>query len=142
MASQPQPVILIVDDDAALRDLLSKLMERLGIRTLTAADGAEGVATYMKNRADIDAILLDAIMPVMDGGEALLEMRKQGARQPVIAISGQPRHDIDRIFARATPDQVLHKPCTVEGILHVLARWDLVPRGKAGGVQPVAAAGG
>ena len=134
------PVILIVDDDAAIRDLLSKLMERLGIRTLTAADGAAGVAAFEANQSEIDAIMLDAVMPVMDGGEALYQLRRRGARQPVIAISGQPRTDIDRIFYRATPDQVLHKPCTVEGILHALARWGLVPPATSG--TALAAVGG
>jgi CheY-like chemotaxis protein len=130
MSTRRESVILIVDDDDAIRDLLSRLMCRLGIKTLTAANGAEGVIVYEAHANEIDAIMLDAVMPVMDGGEALYEIRRRGARQPAIAISGQQSCEIARIFSRERPDEVLAKPCTIDDLLRTLSKWNLVPKAQ------------
>jgi CheY-like chemotaxis protein len=126
MANRRQPVILVIDDDAAIRDLLSRIMQRLGIATITASNGAEAIALYNVFGSLIDAITVDAVMPIMDGGEALYELRRRGAQQPAIAISGQPQAEIDRIFARAQPNDVIMKPCSIPALIDVLSRWGLV----------------
>src|SRR5208337_1587619 len=63
--------LLFVDDEESLRTLGSRVFERLGFKVLTAADGREAVEIYRKNVHDIDLVVLDLIMPRMDGAEAL-----------------------------------------------------------------------
>ena len=66
--------ILIVDDEPMLLNALVDKFTREGFTTMTAKDGREGLASALKNHPDL--ILLDIIMPVMDGMAVLEELRK------------------------------------------------------------------
>ena len=69
--------VLVADDNATNRKLLSVLMARLGIHCIFAQDGAEAVAIWRQN--EFDLVLLDISMPVMDGLEALCQMQQEAA---------------------------------------------------------------
>jgi len=79
--------ILIVDDTESSRDLLSKLLIKQGYRTVCAHDGLEALAAVEEHRPDL--ILLDIMMPVMDGVEFLRTLRQDPQRTelPVIAVT-------------------------------------------------------
>ena len=82
-----QPWILVVDDDAVSRTMLTRLLEQDGYRVDTAADGRRGLEML---RADpFDVVLLDVVMPEMDGHEVLAELKGDRALQhlPVIMIT-------------------------------------------------------
>jgi putative two-component system response regulator len=81
--------ILIVDDEAAIVGLLTKLSIKQGYRTLMASNGHEGVEIALKNLPDL--ILMDVIMPEMNGFEAteILKKNKNTAHIPIIMITGQ-----------------------------------------------------
>lgn len=66
--------ILIVEDDSMLRKVLSNRIAEEGYEALEAEDGKEGLETALKKHPDL--ILLDLMMPVMDGAEMLQELRK------------------------------------------------------------------
>ena len=76
--------ILIVDDDAALRDGLAETVTDLGHAALTAASGREAIGMVS---AEIDAILLDLRMPGIDGIETLRRLRADGDAPPVIVLT-------------------------------------------------------
>jgi DNA-binding response OmpR family regulator len=84
--------ILIVEDEKILSDLLERKLQEKGYETSLAANGEEGLAKMREEK--IDLVLLDIVMPKMDGFEVLEEMRKDRElkRIPVIIISnsGQP----------------------------------------------------
>jgi class 3 adenylate cyclase len=82
-----QPTVLVVDDDASNRDLLSRRVERLGYRTIQAENGREALVAMMAG--GIDLVLLDIMMPVMDGYGVLERRREDAALRdiPVIMIS-------------------------------------------------------
>jgi two-component system sensor histidine kinase/response regulator len=90
MAEGPQaekkwPVVLVVDDDSDARDVLRVELQVEGFTLLTAANGAEGVATATGLRPDV--ILMDLVMPVMDGIEATQKLTSdQGTRHIPIVI--------------------------------------------------------
>lgn len=73
--------VLVADDNATNRKLLSILMARLGISCVVARDGAEAVALW--RQGEFDAVLLDISMPVMDGLEALCQMQQEAAASGV-----------------------------------------------------------
>jgi diguanylate cyclase (GGDEF)-like protein len=82
------PLILVVDDDPGTRMLARASLKKAGYDTVEAADGGDGVAAWERFRPDL--ILMDAMMPGMDGFAAIREVRKcpGGDRVPVLMMTG------------------------------------------------------
>lgn len=85
--SGKRATVLIVDDNAANRDLLERLLQRDGFWVVKAADGKEGLQRM--NEGPIDVVLLDILMPVMDGYETLERLKRDGELRhvPVIMLT-------------------------------------------------------
>ena len=79
--------ILVVEDDAPTRSALCEYLGLAGYRVRTAASGAEGLAA-LQARSDVDAVLLDLVMPDMDGFELLRRYRELDGRAAVVVLSG------------------------------------------------------
>jgi two-component system response regulator AtoC len=79
--------ILVVEDDAATRSGLCEYLAAAGYRVRTAASGAEGLAALQASN-DVDAVLLDLVMPDMDGFELLRRHREAQGRAAVVVLSG------------------------------------------------------
>jgi CheY-like chemotaxis protein len=84
--SAAEPCVLVVEDDPTIRDLYSALLSDEGYRVETAIDGKDGLAHLT---CSPDIILLDLLMPLMDGREFLRRLRKRAAQKltPVLVIS-------------------------------------------------------
>jgi CheY-like chemotaxis protein len=80
--------ILVADDDALLRDLTEKTLGMFGYTVITAVDGSDAVARFKEHKERIDLVILDIIMPKMNGQEAFDEMRKINPAVKAIFISG------------------------------------------------------
>ena len=79
--------VMIVDDDASHRRLFQLYLEQRGATTLMAAHGEEALELMEDHRVDL--VLVDIQMPVMDGIETAVQLRRRGFRKPVIGISAQ-----------------------------------------------------
>ena len=77
--------ILIVDDELRMRKLIKDFLIKEGCKTLEASDGEEAIEIFKENINKIDLILLDVMMPKIDGGTVLREIRKD-SKVPVILI--------------------------------------------------------
>lgn len=79
--------ILIVEDDVDLREILSEKLKLSGLETIEAADGAEGLAKALEIHPDL--VILDIIMPKMDGLAVLRKIREDswGAQVPVVILT-------------------------------------------------------
>src|SRR4051812_12072049 len=89
-----QATVLVVEDEPAVRALLSLILETRDYRVVTATDGAEALARIQTDRPD--AILLDMMLPTLDGWAVIetLDRTAQAGRIPIIAMSaGQFRVD-------------------------------------------------
>ena len=88
--TKERSTILIVDDSEMNREMLSEIL-RDDYNTLEAADGAEAVAVLKEHEHDIDLVLLDIVMPGMDGFEVLSIMNRYNWIEyiPVIMISSE-----------------------------------------------------
>lgn len=86
LSSQPRPLLLLVDDDAQIRQLLSDVGVREGFEVLEAADGA--AALDMLQRRHMDLVLLDLHMPRVNGLEVLRGVRASGSSSQVALMSG------------------------------------------------------
>lgn len=80
------PLVLIVEDEAMIRDIIVHVLQRVGYRVLTATDGRRAVQSL--NIPGIKLIITDLCMPNMDGVELVMELRKHAREIPIIAISG------------------------------------------------------
>ena len=81
--------ILVIDDDAQIREVLKQSLERVGYETLVAADGK--AALKLNHATPVDLIITDIIMPEMEGLETIMEFRRCFPSVRVIAISGGGR---------------------------------------------------
>jgi DNA-binding response OmpR family regulator len=92
MTGKVEPAtILVVDDDANSRDIAARLVELEGFRT-KRADGGEECLRMVKTEA-IDLILLDVMMPGMDGFEVCAALRQAGVKIPIILLTA--KDDVD-----------------------------------------------
>lgn len=117
--------VLVVDDEAGIRMIAQRTLERGGYRVLLAADGAEAVAVFGVHHQTLAAVLLDMTMPVLAGVPAIQAMARINPRVPIVAMSGIIANEE---AARAASEQVkvfLPKPFTTKTLLaalnHVLA---------------------
>lgn len=103
----PSPLVLIVDDDRSMRMLLALAMEEEGYQTLEAKDGEQGLEEFQRGRPDM--ILLDAVMPGMDGIECCRQVRTMpgGDRVPILIVTVlDDRDSVDRAFEAGATDYI------------------------------------
>jgi CheY-like chemotaxis protein len=81
-------LVLIVDDEAEIRDTTALILETNGYRVLCANDGQEAVAHYAERQGEIAAVITDIMMPNMDGEAAIRELLKLNPLVKIIAVSG------------------------------------------------------
>lgn len=119
-------LILLVDDERLILDTVKTTLERHGYRVVTAGDGEEALAVYDRHQGKIGAVLLDMMMPGMDGPETLVALRSRDSELPVIASSGVPSSKWSAKQPGAQPQTFLAKPYNDEqlltaltGVLHV-----------------------
>ena len=91
--------ILIIDDDAQLNLMLKSALELKGYSVDTACNGKKAKSLYQKNTYDI--IITDIIMPEGDGFEVILDLRRMGLSDRIIAISGGGRTSAEDYLATA-----------------------------------------
>ncbi|RMG01864.1 MAG: response regulator, partial [Nitrospirae bacterium] len=80
--------VLVIDDEEHLRELVKDYLEPLGYQVLTASDGREGVRVFSQRREDIDLVILDMIMPGMNGAEVFQQIRSLKEDAKVLICSG------------------------------------------------------
>ena len=81
-----QPTVMVVEDNAALLELLRRTLDRAGFTVVIAANGQEAVSRFMENSVDI--VVTDAMMPGIDGFELIRILTKMAPGLPIAAISG------------------------------------------------------
>jgi len=118
--------VLVVDDEKALRDFVRRNLEIRGYQVLSAANGLEGLALFQNN--SVDLVVLDLMMPHMDGLEMVRRIREQSL-VPVIILSALGEEE-DKVRAlNMGADDYLTKPFGVDELLSRIqavlrrARW-------------------
>ena len=107
--------ILVVDDEPAVRDAIERALSLEGYDIVTAADGAQAIALHDERRPD--AIVLDVLMPRVDGIEACRRLRASGAQTPILMLTARDQVT-DRVAGLdAGADDYLVKPFALEELL-------------------------
>jgi PAS domain S-box-containing protein len=102
--------ILLADDEAMVRTLAARILERAGHRVITASDGAEALAAFSARVADIHLVILDAIMPNMNGPEVFQQIRALAPDLPVLFCSGYSQKNMPQAFVPDAAVKMLAKP--------------------------------
>ena len=117
------PVILVIEDDPAIRQGVVDVLEYAGYQTLEAGDGRSGMDLAL--RAEYRLLLLDLVMPGFSGFEILAELKRRRPGQPVIILSARGEED-DRVRGlTGGADDYVVKPFSMK---ELLARVDAVLR--------------
>ncbi len=111
--------VLVVDDDEDVRSTAKELLELLGFKTLTAADGLEAVEIYRADPDRIWCVLLDATMPRLSGEATFQELVRIRGNVRVVLSSGYSKDDILARFAGHSLSGFLQKPYTLAHLVAV-----------------------
>jgi CheY-like chemotaxis protein len=116
--------VLLVDDDARNIFALSSVLERRGMEVLTATTGNEAIAV-LNSREDVAIVLMDIMMPGMDGYETIHEIRAKPAfrRLPILALTAKAMKGDREKCLEAGASDYLAKPVNVEQLLSALRMW-------------------
>ena len=122
-------LILVVDDEASIRQLYRAVLLQLGFEVVVAEDGVDGLAQVERHRARLRAIVTDVLMPNMDGPTFIRTLGERGVTIPVATASGRiedrQAEELDRLDVTAR----LGKPFTQRKLMAVLDQ--LLVRGAA-----------
>ncbi len=112
--------ILLVDDEDVVLETGKEMLEYLGFKVLTATDGREGLEVFKRQRAEIDAVILDLTMPHMDGHETFREMRRLQPDARVFLSSGYNEHEINERFSGQGLVGFIQKPYQLKTVAAML----------------------
>ena len=116
--------VLLVDDDARNIFALSSVLERRGMRVLTATTGREAIQ-LVNSTPDLAIVLMDIMMPEMDGYQTMTEIRNDGRfrRLPIIALTAKAMKGDREKCLDAGASDYLAKPVNTEQLLSALRMW-------------------
>jgi CheY-like chemotaxis protein len=113
----PAPVILLVDDDARIRDTAAEMLSGAGYAIMEAASGGEALAILASGRT-ITMLITDQRMPGMTGAELIALVRDQAPTLPILLVTG----DIGKSDGLGTDIALLEKPFREAGLLAAVSK--------------------
>jgi len=121
-----EETILIIDDQPTVRDVLARMLEKMGYNVLAAGTGREGVDIYSAGKDEIDLVLLDMIIPDMPGGQVFSRLREMNPDVKVLLSSGFTKTEAAAEAQRRGALGFLEKPYAMpelsEAVRHALDR--------------------
>ncbi|MEN9360038.1 MAG: hypothetical protein RL095_1573 [Verrucomicrobiota bacterium] len=121
--------ILIADDNAVNQKILVRILERLGHQTCVCNDGAEAVLAC--EASEFDLILMDCMMPNLDGLQATRVLRERGSKLRIVAITANAIKGERENCLKAGMDEYLTKPVNFAELTRILNQCRLAPREDA-----------
>jgi two-component system, cell cycle sensor histidine kinase and response regulator CckA len=117
-----------VDDEQMIRDSGKRMLESLGCRVLVAEEGSRALEIYTQRRGEIDLVILDLVMPGMDGSETFTHLRELDPEARVWLCSGYSQLEhADALLGRGALG-FLQKPFDLEELSAAIAAGTLTPQ--------------
>ena len=113
----PKGVVLVVDDEPAVRALACEVFGRFTVQCLTAVDGYDAVRQFEAHASEINAVLLDLTMPGLDGSEVLARLRQMKSDVKVVLSSGFDANDASSRLGGNRPSGFLRKPYSLAELI-------------------------
>ena len=119
--------VLVVEDEEGVREVVGRMVERLGFEVLTAGDGLAALEVVDRHAGSLAAVLLDLSMPRMGGHETLRHLRERRPDLPVIVMSGYTEEELATKLLDGPTGAAgfLQKPFLPEDLTHVLRHLSL-----------------
>lgn len=111
-------LILVVDDEAKIRDITKTALENYNYKVLIASDGIAAISMYAQNVSDIRVVLLDMMMPTLDGMTTIQTLKKINPSVKIIASSGLQENQL--IAESLGIHKFLQKPYTMKQLLQII----------------------
>jgi DNA-binding NtrC family response regulator len=111
------PVVLVVDDEEAIREAVRDILELVEIQSILAANGREAIDLFVQHRSHIKAVLLDLRMPVMSGTETYERLRELDQEVRIILSSGYDEKMSTLNFDADPSLKFLRKPYALDALL-------------------------
>jgi PAS domain S-box-containing protein len=108
--------VLIVEDEAPVRTIMAEVLKSFGFTVHDAANGTEGIALFRAEPAKFDLVLLDLLMPGVNGEQTLAALRALRREVPVLMMSGYAEGDLLRRLGGAGPLAFIGKPFTRDAL--------------------------
>ena len=112
-----RPFILVVEDQAALRHLIVRMLKCGGFDTVDAGAASDGLSLVRQRRGVIDLAIIDMVMPGMSGLDLATDFDREFPDLKILYISGYVDSIAANVLSRQSPDRVLLKPFTEEQLL-------------------------
>lgn len=112
--------VMVAEDEYSIREVTASTLEAYGYKVLSANNGADAVALYAQNKDKINVILMDLMMPVMDGHASIRAIRKINPGIKIIAVSGLAEKNKLAKIADTRVQAFLPKPYTAERLLKTI----------------------
>ena len=115
-------LILVVDDEAGICEIIKTTLETYNFRVITAKDGIDALAIYVQRKKEINIVLIDIMMPLMDGETTIRSLQQINPQVKVIAMSGLLSHESLAEANGSIFQAFLAKPFSASELLDALAR--------------------
>lgn len=112
--------LLLADDEAAVRKIAAKLLEKAGFTVHTAEDGASALHLFQQQPDTYRAVILDLTMPRMDGATAIKAIRKISSHTPLLVMSGYSESDTVKLACASPFNAFIQKPFGPDEFLSTL----------------------
>jgi two-component system, cell cycle sensor histidine kinase and response regulator CckA len=113
-------LILVVDDEAAIRSIAANTLEMFGYQVLTAGDGAQAVVVCAQHREKLRLMITDMSMPVMDGPAAVQAVRSIAPDVKFIVTSGMDSDSRSKVATQGGAHAYMHKPYSADQLLQTV----------------------
>ncbi|NET60979.1 MAG: response regulator, partial [Symploca sp. SIO2E6] len=110
-------LVLVVDDEAAIREITKTSLETYKYRVMTASNGIEAIALYAEHKTAISIVLIDMMMPEMNGPNTIRTIQKINPQVKIIAVSGLAASDKLNEVTKMGINTFLYKPYTAKELL-------------------------
>jgi len=112
--------VLVIDDEAGIRDSIQSMLEFLGYQVITAHNGEEGIRLYHEYHETLSFIVLDIIMPVKNGIDTLKSIRSDNMGIPIIMITGFVEPRLLKLISTYNISGILNKPFTMKALTDII----------------------
>lgn len=112
--------VMVVDDEAYMREAVSDILELQGFEVIVAASGQESIDLYRAQGDEINAVVLDMRMPGMDGRETYYRLKEVDPNVKVVMCSGYSETEIARQFEPGEIAEFLQKPYSITRLVAIV----------------------
>jgi CheY-like chemotaxis protein len=117
---EPPPVILVVDDEAAVNRVVTRFLKHVGYRVLEACSAEEALELVRRQDPRIDLVLADVVMPGAGGVELAATLLSRAPGPSVILMTGALPEEVQRLDVNGQVVRVLRKPLDLDEVQQVL----------------------